>query len=638
MLLKRFAITVTSLLCLCSATAQTADFVDLGKLREYDTVLRRLSYFIDYTKKATIDDAAQATFAYPGKNFPVDKRKLDARYFIKLSATNSGQQDTFWLYMGRAQHYTMYEYDSSTGKMKALNNQFTSFSRTVFNDVPYAFFVVKAGEYKDFYIRADINFYNWHQFDPVIVLPREQTSFTFDHFLLPNRIYIFSTLTLLGVMLSMFAYTLTIFFQNLKNEYLYYALSMLSFVVYFSLRLLNIFMFSSSYYFLYDLRYQALQLSGSILVLLFISSFLKLKTTMPRLSGHFRVIVFAQLIFLMVNLPITYTNRYNYIGNAAFDSIRMIVLLYFICLISVLLKHKKDKEVRYIWLGSLIAILLSCLALYIDKWGDYEYHFFEHSGIAVMAFMLGILFQMLFFTQALSYRTRTQEASRIRAVEKLQLENDRKELEKYKAIIDARDTERNRISQEIHDDIGSGLTSIRLLSEIAKAKGGQTSNKELEKISETSNVLMDKMNEIIWTLNSRNDTLPNLIAYLRHMIVEYFEPLPMQLTITTPDHIPEADVSGKIRRNILLCVKETLHNIIKHSRATEVLVQFGAYPCFSISIKDNGIGFNPALTHSYKNGLHNIRERIRVIGGSLHISNKEGTTIILKLPSVQYPI
>ena len=58
-------------------------------------------------------------------------------------------------------------------------------------------------------------------------------------------------------------------------------------------------------------------------------------------------------------------------------------------------------------------------------------------------------------------------------MEKLQLENDRKELEKYRAIIDARDKERNRISQEIHDDIGSGLTSIRLLSEIAKARSEQ---------------------------------------------------------------------------------------------------------------------------------------------------------------------
>ena len=634
MLIKRFITTVTSLLCLYSVGAQTADFIDLGKLREYDTVLKRLSYFIDYSKKATIDDAAQATFSYPGKNFPFDKRKLDASYFIKLPVTNSSQQDTFWLYMGRAQHYTMYEYDSSTDKMKALNNQFTSFSHTIFNHVPYAFIIVKAGQYKDFYIEADINFYNWHQFDPIIVLPNAQTIFAFDHFLRPNKLYIYITLLLLGIMLSMLAYTLAVFLQDFKYEYLYYALAMLGFIIYFFLRLLNNFVFGSSYFFFHDFRYQVLQLGESTLALLFVSSFLKLKTIAPGLHTHVRIITFAQLIFLIINLPLTYTNRYNYIGNIAFDAIRGIVVPYFVYLIFSLLKYKNDKEVRYIGMGSVIGIITWGMALYIDGRGDYKHHFLEHSSIAVVTFMVGIVLEMLFFMQALSYRKRSEEILRIRAVEKLQLENDRKELEKYRAIIDTRDNERNRISQEIHDDIGSGLTSIRLLSEIAKAKSGQSGNKDLEKISETSNVLIDKMNEIIWTLNSRNDTLPNLIAYLRHQIVEFFEPLPMKLRLTVPDRIPEVTISGKVRRNITLSVKEALHNIVKHSGAAEVDITFTIGEFFTISVKDDGIGFNPDDTHILSNGIRNMKERLDIIGGSCQIINDEGTLIILSIPLV----
>ena len=256
-----------------------------------------------------------------------------------------------------------------------------------------------------------------------------------------------------------------------------------------------------------------------------------------------------------------------------------------------------------------------------------------------MVFIVGIVLEMLFFMQALSYRRRSEEVLRIRAVEKLQLENDRKELEKYKAIIEVRDKERTRISQEIHDDIGSGLTSIRLLSEIVKAKSVRNdAAKELEKISGTANILIDKMNEIIWTLNSRNDTLPNLIAYLRHLIVEYFEPLQIQLQIVTPDDISENPVSGKLRRNILLSVKEALHNIVKHSQATEVHIIFSTGDFFSISISDNGIGFNPLQTISYKNGLQNIRERLSTIGGTCTISNNGGTSILLKIPLQQYPV
>lgn len=632
-MLKRFFITVASLLCWSAVVAQTTNFIDLGKLREYDTVLKRLSYFIDYSKKATIDDAAHATFHYPGQKFPFDKTRLDARYFIKLSVTNSSLQDTFWLYAGKAQQYTMYVYDSSAAAMKVLNNQFDSFSYTVFNNVPYAFFVVENGTYKDFYIQADIGFYNWHLFDPVILLPQEQTAFTFDHFLRPSRLYTYITIALLGIMFSMLVYTFTIFLQTLKKEYLYYALAMFAFVVYFLLRLLNLFMFGDLYYFFYDLRYQVLQLMGNIFIIAFISSFFTLKKTFPDLYKHFNILIFIQLIFLAINLPLTHTNRYNHIGNITFDIIRVIVLLYSASLITILIIRKKDKEVRYIGIGSATAILLSGIALYIDKWREYEDHFFGHMGIPVLFFMLGILLQMLFFMQGLSYRRRMQQAQHIRAVEKLQLENDRKELEKYRAIIDTRDKERNRISQEIHDDIGSGLTSIRLLSEIAKARSASDDTvKELEKISGTANILIDKMNEIIWTLNSRNDTLPNLIAYLRHLIVAYFEPLQIQLHIVTPDIISEISVSGKIRRNILLAVKEALHNIVKHSQATAVNIHFTTGGYFSIAISDNGIGFNPLLTQYYNNGLQNIKERLSAIGGSCTISNNDGTSIILEVP------
>ena len=631
-MLKRFVTAVTFLWCWSFATAQPADFIDLGKISEYDTVLRRLSYFTDYTKKRTINDIRPEEFSYPGNKFPFDKTRLDGHYFIKLSVTNSSSQNTFWLYSGRAQRYTMYEYDSSTATMKALNNQFTSFSYTLFNEVPYAFFTVKKGTYKTFYIQTYISFYNWHQFDPVILLSKEQTAFTFNHFLRPNRLYVYITIALLGIMFSMFAYTLTIFFQTLKIEYLYYSGSMFVFVIYFLLRLFNLFIFADLYYFFYDFRYQVLQLSGNILILLFISSFFTLKKNFPRLHKHLMALVLIQFIFLAINLPLTYTNRYNYIGNIAFDTIRMIVLLYAACLISILIIRKDNKEVRYVGIGAYTAILLSCVALYIDRWSDYEYHFFRHAGIPVLVFMLGILLQMLLFMQGLSYRARMQEAQRIRAVEKLQLENDRKELEKYRAIIDTRDKERNRISQEIHDDIGSGLTSIRLLSEIAKAKSTSDDSKELEKISETSNILIDKMNEIIWTLNSRNDTLPNLIAYLRHLIVEYFEPLPFQLHIATPDPIPEIKVSGKIRRNILLSVKEALHNIVKHSQATQVNVKFIAGEYFSISITDNGIGFNTSVIQNFNNGLLNIKERLSAVGGSCIISTHDGTSVVLRVP------
>lgn len=634
MLQKKLILAAAFLLCRGFAIAQPPGFIDLGKISGYDTILKRLSYFTDYSKTLSVKDVTKETFQYPGEKFPFDQTKLDAHHYIKLSVTNSGTQDTFWLYTGRAQQYTMYAYDSSTATPEALSNQFHSYSYPAFNSVPYTRIVVRKGTYRNFYIQADINFYNWHLFDPVMLIPGEQTSFTFDHFLKPNRFYIAVTLVLLGVMFTMFTYYFAIFLRSLKKEYLYYTLAMFSFFAYFFLRLLDIFRFSSDYYFFYDIKFQALQLGGSIFVLLFIASFLNLKTVLPVLFSYFRIIIFIQLLFLIINLPVTYTNRYNYIGHIDFNFMRGLLILYCFFLIYALLKHLKTQETWHIVTGSAISILLFFVALYIDQWSQFNSNLINHRELALLIFMGGIIIQMMFYMQAVAYRSRNRKAIGLQAVEKLQLENDIKELEKYKAVIDAKEKERNRISQEIHDDIGSGLTSIRLLSEIAKAKSTQPSNKELEKISDTSNFLIDKMNEIIWSLNSKNDSLPNLIAYLRHMIVEYFEAMPIKLDITIPDEIPETNVDGKTRRNIVLCVKEILHNIIKHSEATEVRIQFGTYPCFSISVNDNGVGFNPSLIESFKNGLLNLHNRIGMHGGTCDISNHNGTSILLKLPAL----
>lgn len=84
----------------------------------------------------------------------------------------------------------------------------------------------------------------------------------------------------------------------------------------------------------------------------------------------------------------------------------------------------------------------------------------------------------------------------------------------------------------------------------------------------------------------------------------------------------------------MLSVKEALHNIVKHSSATTVAVEFSIDHFFSISIKDNGVGFNSNDVHIYNNGLRNMKERLNVIGGSCIVLNNDGTTIILNVPLI----
>jgi signal transduction histidine kinase len=140
------------------------------------------------------------------------------------------------------------------------------------------------------------------------------------------------------------------------------------------------------------------------------------------------------------------------------------------------------------------------------------------------------------------------------------------------------------------------------------------------------------MNAIIWSMNSGNDTLDNLVSYIRSYAIEYFEGTQVDCRVVTPDNIPATEVIGDKRRNIFLCVKETLNNALKHSQATLVNIEFGIGNELVIRIHDNGVGIDMQKLRQFGNGLKNIRRRMESIGGTYTIENNKGTLTVLTLP------
>jgi signal transduction histidine kinase len=211
------------------------------------------------------------------------------------------------------------------------------------------------------------------------------------------------------------------------------------------------------------------------------------------------------------------------------------------------------------------------------------------------------------------------------------LEKQRMALEKQQAI----QMERTRIATDMHDDLGSGLSSIRFLSEKVKRNTfSEVSRTDVDKILISSAELIDKMNEIVWAMNEKNDTLADLLTYIRAYAKEYCEENGLSCEIFLPDMIPDTFVSGEFRRNIFLTIKESLHNIIKHSGATRAELSFLVNAGFFASIRDNGKGFDltEAMKNSSGNGLKNMRKRIESIGGKFSISSGEGILIEIGLP------
>lgn len=194
----------------------------------------------------------------------------------------------------------------------------------------------------------------------------------------------------------------------------------------------------------------------------------------------------------------------------------------------------------------------------------------------------------------------------------------------------ALDKERARIARDIHDDLGGRLTEVQLLIGMAAAKNG-----EMEQISATVRHAGQSLDEIVWALNPRHDTLPNLMSYISGYAGRFLQAAGIRCRVDFPDNIPDYAVPPEARHNLYLTVKEALNNAARHSQATEVRLHASfADNSLVLVIEDNGQGFNGTGNDVGADGLHNMRHRMEETGGRFGIESRpdRGTRISLALP------
>jgi len=144
------------------------------------------------------------------------------------------------------------------------------------------------------------------------------------------------------------------------------------------------------------------------------------------------------------------------------------------------------------------------------------------------------------------------------------------------------------------------------------------------------------MSEIIWAMNSGFDTLEDLIAYSRRYAYEYVEDYPLRLTFTSHGDTAGIPLRGERRRNILLILKEALHNTVKHAQATEVTVTFAVEKQqIQLTVQDNGVGL-PDTTASLGNGLKNIIKRAEQMQGAAKFVTDSGTILTAVIPITRH--
>jgi signal transduction histidine kinase len=193
---------------------------------------------------------------------------------------------------------------------------------------------------------------------------------------------------------------------------------------------------------------------------------------------------------------------------------------------------------------------------------------------------------------------------------------------------------RNRIAEDLHDEIGSNLSSISIFSQVANEKTDHKSaelDSWLKKINEYTQSSLDAINDIVWMINSRNDRFENIISRMRILAAELIEARNYQLQMSLDESLNEVKLGMEERKNFYLIYKEALNNIVKYANCKTVKIELKwNRPVVHLTISDDGDGFD-ATTVEHGNGLLNMQKRAETLKGKLNIHSVPGNGTSVEL-------
>jgi signal transduction histidine kinase len=201
----------------------------------------------------------------------------------------------------------------------------------------------------------------------------------------------------------------------------------------------------------------------------------------------------------------------------------------------------------------------------------------------------------------------------------------------------ALERERTRIARDIHDQVGAQLTKIGIQTSML----GQTPDLSadthplVQGVAETTREMLQSMDEIVWAINPRNDTLDNAINYLIHYTRDFLRPSGISYKLDLPVDLPVLPLSTERRHNLFMAFKEALNNAVKHGRPRQIRLVLVLQPHeLKLAVEDDGCGFQLATARRGEDGLENMRQRMQAVGGHCRVESVpgQGTRVEFQLP------
>jgi signal transduction histidine kinase len=610
--------------------------IDVAGIR-YQKLIAKQCLFTEYPKRQ-VPDAAIPNLRFkpnPVNYLPHDlpAHVMEQDCFIKFALTNSADTAVTICFSPGffCRNITMFKAspDNIAGTFRRLPDSITKDTR--FAAVKKI--VLQPHEQTVYFCRFNFLRTNVASYIPRIVASDNLTEWLTLQRDRDNMLEVF-TYTVSGVLLFMIFYSLAVYLQSRNTEFIFYACytfltcSLLFFKSYLNLS-------ASVFNYFYEEYLDFMVLTASVISYqVFMRKFINSRENYPLLDKYLH---FAYLLLLgscIVFSVIYFFTDWYILLNIMENFIKLFFFLTGVFFIAYSI-NKKNTLLNYLAAGNFSLMLFAVLSyiIIITGWKPVKSDLRSVFNRAFFYYEIGLVLELGFFLSGLAYKNRRDIIERVKERERLKLDNERKEFEKQMAVMAAKQEERNRISADMHDELGSGVTAIRLMSEIMKSRLRGDVVPELEKISNSANELLGKMNTIIWTMKSSNDTLESLIAYIRAHAIEYFDSTPIECKVQLPAVIPQTDVSGEKRRNIFLSIKEALNNAMKHSQATQIQIIISVTDKWlTIRVADNGVGIDAENLRRFGNGLSNMRRRMESIDGSFKIDAGANCTLTFQAP------
>ncbi len=210
---------------------------------------------------------------------------------------------------------------------------------------------------------------------------------------------------------------------------------------------------------------------------------------------------------------------------------------------------------------------------------------------------------------------------------------ERQRAERWREI----EQERARVAHDLHDDLGAGLTEVNMLSSLVKSPTTSVTekNRYLGDLTEIAGRMVTSLDEIVWAVNPRNDTIASLASYFGSYAQRLLDLASISCGLDVAEDLPEHPLDPKFRQEIFLAFKEALTNVVRHAQATQVWLRISVRDGWLlVELADNGQGFYLSERKTGDDGLANMKERLKSLGGDCEITSdiQKGTSVRFRAP------